>query len=301
MDTTHGDPGETQDGGTTKGGMSTSGADKQTRDARCRGGSRSTLTSEKGWECDTCTKVFTAKDSKLLECDYCTTRRCIKCVNITDAAYKQLGGRADFPWSCKTCVEKAMRAIHDERDIETRCQTFLNRFESETIQRLDSLKTEIDNIKTAIGLSNGATSIPAKVTNQPPTHHIVDKVCESIKYREQQTKNLVVFKAQETPDTTDREIVEALCTHTSGREITFTTKRLGKKLETNTEDTEHIQHSRPLLVSFNTEQDKLDVLQNSYKLRDADPPYNQLSIAQDMSPDERKKNQDTQGSSQNTK
>ena len=49
-----------------------------------------------------------------------------------------------------------------------------------------------------------------KSSPDKPNTDVVDKVCESMKYREQ-TKNLVVCNAQETLTTPDREIVNILC------------------------------------------------------------------------------------------
>ena len=53
-----------------------------------------------GWKCDTCNVVFTDSRSKLLECDYCRAKRCIKCLKLSESVYKSIGDRPDFPWLC---------------------------------------------------------------------------------------------------------------------------------------------------------------------------------------------------------
>ena len=232
------------------------------------------------------------KDAKMMECDYCQTKRCIKCLNITDTAYKQLGGREDFPWFCQTCVVKAMRAIKEERDIETRCKNFLTNFEENTNKSLASMQKQIDDIRGLV--TNNATPVPTTNINRHTPHsvpHIVDKVCDSIKDREQRVKNIIIFKVTESEETSDSDIVDHISAHTTGRiNIPCTTKRLGRIVE-NQDDTD-TQRSRPLLVSFENEQDKIDVIRNAYKMRDAEEPYNNMSIAQDMSPEERKQNRE---------
>ena len=95
----------------------------------------------------------------------------------------------------------------------------------------------------------------------------------------------------ESEETSDSDIVDHISAHTTGRiNIPCTTKRLGHIVD-NQDDTD-TQRSRPLLVSFENGKDKIDVIKNAYKMRDAEEPYNNTSIAQDMSPEERKQNRE---------
>jgi hypothetical protein len=119
-------------------------------------------------------------------------------------------------------VEKAMRAIRDERDIETRCQTFFSRFEAETNQCFKSLQDDIDNMNVATGRTKVSGSTPTAATisvTQPTTNKTV---------------------AQETPNIPNTDIAKRICACTSGKDdMQVTQKRLGKKPDTNTETPEH--------------------------------------------------------------
>ena len=67
------------------------------------------------WTCDT---VFQSDQSKLLECEYCKTHRCIKCLNMPAACYKGLSGREDCPWLCNNCLSKTLNCIREVKSIQ---------------------------------------------------------------------------------------------------------------------------------------------------------------------------------------
>ena len=81
------------------------------------------------WTCDTCDDVFQSDQSKLLECEYCNTHRCIKCLNLPVSCYKGLSWSQDFPWFCNNCLVKTLTCLKEAKCIEEKCSEFMKEFE----------------------------------------------------------------------------------------------------------------------------------------------------------------------------
>ena len=92
------------------------------------------------WECDTCQITSGDKKCRMIECEYCEAKRCIKCLKITDTTYKSLGDKPDFPWFCDKSIGKSMKCIREEREIEKRCGEFLEGFRQEVNTKLDNMQ-----------------------------------------------------------------------------------------------------------------------------------------------------------------
>ena len=61
---------------------------------------------KEAWTCDTCDTVFQSDQSKLLECEYCKTHRCIKCLNMPAACYKGFNEERTFHGFAITAFQK---------------------------------------------------------------------------------------------------------------------------------------------------------------------------------------------------
>jgi len=67
---------------------------------------------------------------------YCDSRMCIKCANISESVYKFISGNLTLTWLCpKTCAEKAMKCLWENREIETRYASSLESFEKKIMEK----------------------------------------------------------------------------------------------------------------------------------------------------------------------
>lgn len=101
------------------------------------------------WLCKLCSKTFTDKNAKLLECERCQQRFCITCLKIKVSEYRVLCIRSDLHWFCKSCEPKAIRSWEIDEVLEKRFQAFeismsekLNKMEERYNQKLEQMKTE---------------------------------------------------------------------------------------------------------------------------------------------------------------
>ena len=126
---------------------------------------------------------------------------------------------------------------------------------------------------------------------------VVNEVCSNINERMMRQKNIGVFKLPEDPSTTkedqkqsDIEHTHRICQTTMGRRnIEVNVRRLGaKETDGNEGEARAYRRARPILVQFETEQDKVEMMKNLYKLGGSAAPYNKISIRQDMTRTERK-------------
>ena len=102
---------------------------------------------KEAWTCDT---VFQSNQSKLLECEYCKSHRCIQCLNMPAACYKGLSGREDFPWFCNNCLSKTLNCIREVKSIAERCNEFMKKFEEQVNSRIDKVEHNLDKYRSEI-------------------------------------------------------------------------------------------------------------------------------------------------------
>lgn len=274
----------------------TSGGQTRLKD-RIKSTSNESIPDDEAWECDTCHVSYTDKKSKMLECDYCHARRCIKCLKIPESVYKSLGSRPDFPWFCTGCLEKAMRCIKEERGIEERCETFLEGFRKEVNSKLEQMQAEIQVIKKTVSEKSEKDE-----TAEQSKEEIVNKVCSNMSDKLARQKNIVIFNLPESTSILkadvikqDRAHVAEISSLTAGiTDFEFSTRRLGKKEpepnqggEKDKQGEESKPKFRPLLVTFENEENKVKIMKNCYKLCEAKSPYNAIGVKHDMTVRER--------------
>ena len=165
------------------------------------------------WTCDTCETVFQSDQSKLLECEYCNTHRCIKCLNMPATCYKGLSGREDFPWFCNNCLSKTLKCIREVKSIEERCNEFMKKFEEQMNARFDKLennleayRSEICEVKEVIGeiKSCNINNLPDMQSTDPisPTV-VINQAAKEVQSRVDRRNNILVFNVPES----DRYII----------------------------------------------------------------------------------------------
>ena len=242
-----------------------------------------TDTGDESWTCGKCQAKYAKKDSKLLVCDYCGIPFCIKCVRINDTTYKGVSGREDFPWFCGGCILKTKKLIKEERDIEAKCQKFLENFQLKVESRFDDIQTELNTIKEKLDKiepNSGATAQPEDV---------MKRMCTNINERLNRQKNILIFNLpeefkREEVQVTDDELIKDFLKLTTGKENMETNnKRLGRKATGEGNDVRH----RPIMISFKKEEEKQAVMSNLRKLKNATKPLDKISVRNDMSKEER--------------
>ena len=229
--------------------------------------------------------MFEDKKSKLVECEYCENKRCIKCLKISDSMYKSLGGRADFPWFCNGCLGKAMKCIKEERDIETRCKDFLENFKLEVDSKLGKMQSDIDEIKHELRDKNQSQTGSKQ-------EEVVKEVCSNLSDRLARQKNIVIFNLPEEGETSDQSMGNDLKMTENFTNVVadmkkpeLNVRRLGRKGD----------NPRPMLVSFKNDDDKSKVMRNLYKLKNAKSPLNKISVKHDMTKQEREQDKKPEG------
>lgn len=233
------------------------------------------------WLCYECKKTFTDKNDKLMECDFCADRYCIKCLGMSPTQYNYLA-KSEMMWFCVKCMPKVRETIKIEKEIEEKCNAHYEKF----TKRCDEIDERCSNIETQVaekiskndveqmidtkinslfdgGKINQATAIP--VQNQTEIKQIVegvvsDKLAENEKDiidRKKREKNIVLFNLPE-PETSlineriiaDGESIKKLIDFLNmetvdGVEVEETV-RLGARKE-NPKD-----NPRPTIVKFTT-------------------------------------------------
>ena len=57
------------------------------------------------WKCEDCEKIFKSEKDRMLECEYCGNRYCIKCLKLKPGEYEAMG-KPGCMWFCLKCKPK---------------------------------------------------------------------------------------------------------------------------------------------------------------------------------------------------
>ncbi len=243
-----------------------------------------------------------------LQCERCDTWYCISCLNLSENEYEVLSLRADLHWFCDECENKALHAVRNDQEIEERCNTYMKNIN----ERLERNETEIKTKASINQLATLEEKIQGEITSlkdniqqlKPGTSdsssgngNIIGQVCTQLKDRDNRANNLVIYRAIESTSNLkderikhDKEIVDKLYIATSHGSLNHKCRRLGKKALGPTREDGTLQQNRPLLVTFETNDDKMKVMKNLQALRSAEDMLKVLSVAHDMSKEEREVN-----------
>ena len=249
-----------------------------------------------GWTCAKCNLLFVDKQSKLFECEYCENKCCIKCLGISENMYKTLGKRPDFPWFCERCTVKAKKCIKEDKEIEEKCNNFFRQFKEEVDTRFTSMKREIDEIKEQVSrLEKEPAGAAGGANGEPRTEEQVAKrFLNNVNDRLNRQKNVIIFGLLETEPNqeeegkTDRDYAMELTQITTGQHINrMKVKRLGEKNKQRPTEMGQDVRPRPLMITFDAEEDKTKVMKNLRKLKGAKKPWDKISVRNDLSREER--------------
>jgi hypothetical protein len=173
---------------------------------------------KQAWTCDTCDTVFQSDQSKLLECEYCKTHRCIKCLNMPAACYKGLNGREDFPWFCNNCLSKRLHCIREVKSIEERCNEFMKTFEEPVNSRIDKVEHNLDKYRSEIvefkhevigeiKICNSIKNPDIQISNPPSPSKVISQATKEVQSRVERRNNILVFNVPESESNMKNQVV----------------------------------------------------------------------------------------------
>ncbi len=87
------------------------------------------------WTCHVCNKVFSDPNSRVLECEHCSLRFCIKCLGKKQSEYETIA-KSDCMWFCNDCKPKVTKSVKVDLEIEERVASAMERYET----RLDTIE-----------------------------------------------------------------------------------------------------------------------------------------------------------------
>ena len=132
---------------------------------------------------------------------------------------------------------------------------------------MDTMQGEIEELKTQFR----SRADPIN-TNENSKLRVVNEVCTNVNERIARQNNIVVFRVPECTSNLKNEVkqhdndqITNLCDLLTGKtEIEFTTRRLGPRKESTTGegDANENTRNRPVLVSFETERGKAEIMKN---------------------------------------
>lgn len=258
--------------------------------------------------CNTCKKVFTEEDSKILCCDRCELWFCITCANVTEACYKFLASKdaEDIAWYCKNCKIPAKTAVIEDKSIEDKCKEYTKELNQKMktietsiqkkaditeLQKLQQKVEENENKLKGLIENKKEGRTWAEIMETPEKRTVQEVIEKSLKERESEEKerqsrrkNIIIFDLPESKETEpdarkeeDTKKVIGLCKNIIN--ITFDQSmidraiRLGKATE---------GKDRPLLVSLKEENKKREIFQNLNKIRESGAPFNKINISHDL-------------------
>lgn len=129
------------------------------------------------WSCADCEKSFTNENDMLLTCEYCGDHKCISCLGMTKAFYKQVSGREDLPWFCKKCLAKSIESVKQTKSIEDRCNEFIFKFQEQIDSRFKVIENEVKDVKETLAgaLKSGMVNGEGTVHGQEQTQENIVK------------------------------------------------------------------------------------------------------------------------------
>ena len=252
------------------------------------------LSEDDGWICTICSVLHTSTDAKLLECDRCRDKFCIKCLNKTDDEYEVMKN-PDIMWFCPGCREKIEKNIITERKIEELCKEMMLNYE----QRICALEEEIKNKCSKEDVQKIVSETLKEIMkNRPPAEidetretnpGMVESLITEVNERKTRENNIVFFGISEI----NSEIKE----ERTKRDIKAV-KEVASACGVNFEDSD-VQHTRrlgkydpgkmkrPLLVTVKNPDRKRELFKTAHKIKES--KFKDVRIANDLTKTERDK------------
>ena len=247
---------------------------------------------------------------------------------LNDTEYDMISARKDFHWYCTGCEPKVLQSIQIEKDVEKKLAEFMAKveykmktLEGNVYKKMNDLEEKLGKTKSTI--EHELEVITQELTARPnlPTwkimvdkqvddkiHEVNDnltevktsidetkKLADENKDKERRARNIIIYRVKESRDerpgdrtACDRNFCKGLFNDAMDLECDnddiVRTVRLGKKQDNS---------DRPLLVELATRSFKNEIMENLFRLRDADQVYKDTSIVHDMTQAEREQCKET--------
>ena len=245
------------------------------------------------WKGEDCEKNVKNEKDRMLDCEYCGNRYCIKCLKFKPGECEAMG-KPGCMWFCLKCKPKILKHILNEKVIEESCEMYFKtmntRFEAKKLDaKCDSrevkeiVRQEMDAMHTCRPTDDEGRNLQ---TAQNSGNVVEERVTE-ISERNNRDTHFLIFNAPEPKTNLKEEMafVGGLCNgvcnlNVDVKDETNKVIRLGKKqTDGDTDDIE--QKLRPLKVVMKDTNKKMELFKRLSNLRDAEDKYKRLSIQHD--------------------
>ncbi len=196
-----------------------------------------------------------------------------------------------FHWYCPECEGKTIRSLKTDREVEDRCAAYMSKMEA----RMSSLESTVQSkvsreevnkemVKSAVHPDTDPTVVKDLVQDE------VSRVLGERDERDSRRNNFIIHNMPESDKEEDEDKKEqdlSLCLSLISMQLRLTCKppinviRLGAQRD---------GKPRPVKVIMCDENDKVNILRSTYRLKGAPEPYKLMSLATDMSREERERN-----------
>lgn len=250
-------------------------------------------TDDEGWVCKLCSVMHTSQDAKLLECDRCSEKFCVSCLNKTDEEYEMMK-LPDIMWFCPECREKVEKNIVTERKIEEMCKEIMLNYEQRICALEEEIKEKCDRkevekiVEEAVAKAIGSKSKQSEERNDS-NPEMMESLISEVNERKTRESNVVLFGLPEInienrEDRTKRDIkitneVARSCGVEMEEDDIQSIRRLGKY------DAKKMK--RPLLITLKRPEKKRELFRMAAKLKDT--KYNDVRVSNDLTKTEREK------------
>ena len=96
---------------------------------------------EEGVLCINCDKSFANESDTLMNCDYCKSWICTRCLTMSSAEYKHhVHTASSGMWFCAPCKTKITKFIDESKTVEEKCSNFLKNY----TERLEKLEKKLE-------------------------------------------------------------------------------------------------------------------------------------------------------------
>lgn len=217
----------------------------------------------------------------------CSKHVCVECVGISDKHFNLLLECPSAHWYCIQCEPKATKVIRAEFEVEERCNAFMKNMENRVLTLEAELKKRMtkDEVMELITEKEPAVGVPEEQV-KVVVSSMLDNHSTAQHDRESRKKNVIIHHVAESEDNKrdDTEFLSNLKTELGVNEADIDkVVRLGEKKEES-------DKPRPMKVVFDTEKSKKAFMSKLGKLADAPDKFKNISVAHDMSKEEREVN-----------
>ncbi|KAH3845931.1 hypothetical protein DPMN_088226 [Dreissena polymorpha] len=154
--------------------------------------------SKVAWTCMDCDQSFTKDGDMLLLFQYCEKPKCITCLGLPKAFYKQVSGRVNIPWFCDNCLGKVIESVKTSKSIEDQCHDFLYKCQEKVENRLVKIEKDVKEVKQELaGLKQVKDGTDGKMGEAVASENIVKQATTEIQSRFDRRNNIAFYGIKE--------------------------------------------------------------------------------------------------------